>query len=262
MEKDIKIYVVTFKKYIMPTDNIYIPLHAGCENKESLGYVGDNTGDNISLKNQSYCELTGLYWMWKNIKTDYAGLTHYRRYFTNKSNSEIKNAKTTEEKLKLIYNREDIENMMQKYDIVAPSTRLIVKNVYTKYKEQHHIKDLDKCREIIKSKHPKYLETFDKTMKQKTYYICNMFIMKKELLDKYCEWLFSILFELEKTLDISEYSNMQKRVYGFLGERLFNVWINHNNELKVYSEKLLLLEHDSIKKLCNKAYKRIFKIKS
>lgn len=262
MKKNIKIYIATLKKYEIPIDDIYIPLQVGCENNESLGYIGDNKGDNISCKNKNYCELTGLYWIWKNIKADYVGLTHYRRYFTSKSNAEIKRAKTVTEKLSLIYNREEIETAMQNYDIIAPSTHLILKNVYTKYKEQHHIKDLDKCREIIEKKYPEYLEAFDKLKKQKKYYICNMFIMKKELLNNYCEWLFSILFELEKNLDISEYSNTQKRVYGFLSERLFNVWLNYNDNLKVYDEKLLLLEHDNLKKICNKAYKRILKIKA
>ena len=70
---DIKILVAAHKKYWMPDDDVYLPIHVGREGKEDLGYLGDNTGDNISSKNANYCELTGLYWAWKNLKCDYIG---------------------------------------------------------------------------------------------------------------------------------------------------------------------------------------------
>lgn len=76
--------VAAHKPYWMPQDDVYMPIHVGCEGKESIGFTGDNTGDNISAKNPHYCELTALYWAWKNLQADYTGLVHYRRYFTNK----------------------------------------------------------------------------------------------------------------------------------------------------------------------------------
>ena len=86
---DIKLIVATHKKYWMPEDPMYLPIHVGAEGKTDengspldLGYVKDNTGDNISSKNANYCELTGLYWAWKNLTADYIGLVHYRRQFT------------------------------------------------------------------------------------------------------------------------------------------------------------------------------------
>jgi len=82
--KNIKIIVASHKKYQMPEDDMYLPLHVGAEGKEKLGYQGDNTGDNISIKNPYFCELTGLYWAWKNLEADYIGLVHYRRYFSIK----------------------------------------------------------------------------------------------------------------------------------------------------------------------------------
>ena len=74
---DIKICVATHKKYWMPEDEVYLPLHVGRAGKENLGYMGDNTGDNISYKNANYCELTGLYWAWNNLDCEYFGLCHY-----------------------------------------------------------------------------------------------------------------------------------------------------------------------------------------
>lgn len=82
--KDIKIIVATHKKYQMPQDNMYIPVHVGREGKDNLGYQGDNEGEHISNKNHYYCELTGLYWEWKNLDAEYIGLAHYRRNFVSK----------------------------------------------------------------------------------------------------------------------------------------------------------------------------------
>ena len=78
---DIKIFVATHKKYQMPTDEIYVPIHVGKEDKDDIGFIGDNTGDNISSSNFRLCELTGLYWAWKNYSRlsnpDYIGFMHY-----------------------------------------------------------------------------------------------------------------------------------------------------------------------------------------
>ena len=85
-----KIIIATHKMYDMPQDDIYLPVHVGREGKDALPYQPDNTGDNISAKNPSYCELTGLYWAWKNLDCDYLGLAHYRRHFSMKSRSSAK----------------------------------------------------------------------------------------------------------------------------------------------------------------------------
>ena len=90
---NIKILVAAHKTYWMPEDPVYFPLHVGAEGKADLGYVKDNSGDNISVKNPNFCELTGLYWAWKNLEADYVGLVHYRRYFTHKEVCNIEKKK-------------------------------------------------------------------------------------------------------------------------------------------------------------------------
>lgn len=83
---NLKILVVTHKSYWMPDENIYLPIFVGT-NKSDRNFLRDNEGDNISYKNKNYCELTAIYWAWKNLKLDkydYIGLCHYRRYFTGK----------------------------------------------------------------------------------------------------------------------------------------------------------------------------------
>ena len=77
---NIKIIVATHKKYWMPEDSMYLPVHVGAAGKAGIGYQRDDTGKNISDKNPNFCELTGLYWAWKNLKADYVGLAHYRRH--------------------------------------------------------------------------------------------------------------------------------------------------------------------------------------
>ena len=80
----VKIIIATHKKYRMPDDEMYVPVQVGAEGKDDLGYTRDNTGDNISSLNPQFCELTGLYWAWKNLDADYVGLAHYRRHFRGK----------------------------------------------------------------------------------------------------------------------------------------------------------------------------------
>ena len=80
----VKIIVASHKPYEMPSDPIYLPLHVGAAGKESIGYERDDSGENISDLNPNFCELTGLYWAWKQLKEDYIGLVHYRRLFAMK----------------------------------------------------------------------------------------------------------------------------------------------------------------------------------
>lgn len=234
---DIKILVATHKKYDMPSESIYLPIHVGREGKQELGYQGDNQGDNISLKNSNYCELTGLYWAWKNLNCEVIGLSHYRRYFTNKNKLQIFMNK--ENKMDLILNEDEITDILNKVDIIVPKKRnYYIETIYSHYKNAHHIKDLDETRNIIEELCPEYLESFDIVMNGKILHLYNMFVMKKELFDEYCEWMFSILFELEKRVDISEYDAYQSRIFGFISERLFNVWI--------LQKKLLFKEIDVV----------------
>ena len=117
---DIKILVATHKKYWMPDDDVYVPLHVGAAGKESLGYLPDNTGDHISSKNPNYCELTGLYWAWKNLDCEYIGLCHYRRYFGKSIHT-----RNTDKKKEAIFHREDYENLLQKYDVMMKKKRIL-----------------------------------------------------------------------------------------------------------------------------------------
>lgn len=223
----IKIIIASHKKYRMPDDEMYIPVLVGAELKKEQGdsdlcseYRKDNTGENISAKNLSFCELTGLYWAWKNLTADYIGLVHYRRYFSVQR-------KPKQDKWDSILTSDQAQKLCAKYDIILPQKRrYYIETLYSHYEHTHYKEHLDTSRHIIAEQCPAYLESFDKVLKQRSGYMFNMYLMKKKLSDEYCTWLFDILFELEKRVDIVELSQFQGRFYGRVSEILLNVWLH------------------------------------
>lgn len=203
---------MTHKKIPEIPNEAYIPLHVGREGKTDLGYLSDNSGENISEKNANYCELTGMYWLWKNVQCDIIGICHYRRFF-------IKNDK--------LLDKSYIEQTIRQKPIIVPNSCCVQnQTVYEQYCKIHHsAKDLEICREIITEKYPEYLPAFDYYMDCILLSVGNMWITKKDIYDRYCSWLFDILFEAEKKIDLKNYDEYQKRVMGFLSERLFRVWL-------------------------------------
>lgn len=240
---DIKILVATHKPYWMPSDSVYMPIHVGREGKTDIGFTGDNTGDNISTKNPYFCELTGLYWAWKNLNCEYIGLCHYRRYFSTGKG----------EKKERIMSRFDYERLLSMYDVVVPAKRnYYIETVRSQYEHAHNKRDLDEVQQIVHEKYPMYDRAFETVMKRKRLHILNMFAMKKELFNQYCEWLFDILFTLEKRIDISDYTPYEARVFGFLSERLFNVWLEYHSTLAVKEVPVVFLEKQNWgKKIAN-----------
>ncbi len=222
---DIKVIVAIHKLYRIPEDDMYLPVHVGREinpdENISAEYTGDNTGDNISKKNKNYCELTALYWAWKNLDYEYLGLVHYRRHFRGMAGNDKWNS---------ILPKQQAEQLLQKYDTIVPKKRnYFIESTYDQYVHAHNRQDLDKTREIIRENYPEYIPAWEKVMKSTSGHRFNMFIMKKEVADRYFEWLFDILFRLEAVLDISGYSDYDRRVFGFVAERLFDVWLITNN---------------------------------
>ena len=219
--KNVTVIIATHKNYRMPKDSMYLPLHVGAEGKDiDLGYAKDNTGKNISEKNASYCELTGLYWAWKNLGSAYIGLAHYRRHFclVKKSKNPFGN----------ILKYSELKPMLDKYKVFVPKKRIYyIETLYSHYAHTHYSSHLDETRKIIKKFCPQYLKNYDMVMNRRWGYMFNMMIMQKELFADYCEWLFNILFRLEKKIgrDADSLSAFQGRFYGRVSEILFNVWL-------------------------------------
>jgi hypothetical protein len=220
------IYIATHKAFNPPELEGYCPLQVGASTHPELdlGYQKDNIGDHISEKNPNFCELTGLYWIWKNTNDPYKGLVHYRRYFGKSNFAHSQNA---------IYSYDQMLTFLDDCDIVLP---------YIEYFKQDAREEIlvscctpeifDKLRRVISGLHPTYLSDFDRFFKNNQSTLFNMLFAKGSLFDSYCKWLFSILFELEKYVDLSKLDPYRSRLYGFLGERLLNVWVLHHH-LKV-----------------------------
>lgn len=227
------IYIAAHKKFDVPRLENYVPIQVGAEGKESLGYLQDNTGDNISIKNQNFCELTGLYWIWKNTTDEYKGLVHYRRYF-GKSN--------LSSKMTNVYTYDEMHDFLKGADIVLPYIEYFKQNAKEEILIECCTPEIfDALRNIIKGKYYEYLQSFDQYFAQNKTVLFNMMFCRSELFDGYCEWLFSILFELEQQVSLDGLNSYQQRLFGFLSERLLNVWII-KNKLEVCNVKVLNVE--------------------
>lgn len=217
--KQIQLYVISHSEEDIKKirdDEIYTPLFVGRNGKDNLGFTSDDScEDNISSKNKDYCELTGLYWMWKASDADIIGLCHYRRYFKGKNGKFIE--------------KEEINENLSEYDIILPKKADLIKGSYWEaYNETYLYDALKITREIIKNDCPEYLETFDHLLGQSSFSNYNMFIAPKEIMNNYCSWVFPILKKVENKINVEEYP----RVFGLITEAIFNVWIEFH-DLKV-----------------------------
>lgn len=243
-KSDIQILVATHKPYAMQKSDLYLPIQVGKKQaKSQIGdFIGDDTGDNISEKNPVFCELTALYWAWKNLDAEYIGLAHYRRHFGNPKGHEgndivvstdvqdVKTATKAIPKLQKTLSRSATEKLLQSTDVILPKKRnYYIENLYDHYCKTMDPEPLIKVREIIAQQCPEYLIEFDLLKQRRNMHAFNMLIMKKNILNDYCNWLFPILFELEKQINTEGWSDFQKRYAGRVSERLLDVWINTNH---------------------------------
>lgn len=224
-----KILVCVHKPDFFLNDDLYQPIHVGkALSKADLGLPGDDTGDNISDKNREFCELTAHYWAWKNLRgVDYVGLSHYRRYLDfNDPLSPVlikamrpENVKAPQIDIQKEFSRCDI--IVSNYDCHPVSNKI-------HYCYCHQIEDYAILRTVIEDIYPDYLKSFDRIMIRKNKVsIGNMFVASWKTFDQYSEWLFKILFETEKRVRLSPY-DYQRRVFGFMAERLLDVYCYHN----------------------------------
>lgn len=236
----LKILVCCHKNDIYRESDIFLPVHVGKANAGlSLNMQGDNVGKNISEKNSSYCELTGMYWAWKNLKNvDFIGLCHYRRYFDFKYVGRRFFPSTT---IKTeLFDTLDLnisskaESWLKKGGCIIAKPMHLHTSLYLQYCEGHYSPDVKVLGDVIHDTlPPEYLKGFWRYIVESNKFSpYNMFVMSWSQFDAYCSWLFPLLEEVEKRLDITHYPPFQKRVYGFLAERLLNLYVR-TNHLKI-----------------------------
>ena len=226
-----KIFIMTHKKIDPPKLSGYVPMLVGSVfHEDDFGYLRDDSGDNISGKNKNYSELTGLYWLWKNEREcDALGLCHYRRFFAGSNGGILETA--------------EAERLLSKSDILVPKRAISPVSVRRQYIEKHHEEDLVALTKAIEKEKPEYIKAYNEVMEGNIIFPCNMFIAKRDVFFDYCDFLFPVLFETERGLDISSYDEYAARVYGFLSERLLLAFIKkeglkyHELSESVSSEK-------------------------
>ena len=254
----IEMFVISHKNFKMPKVDCYKSLLVGADfNKAELD-LSDNVGDNISYKNRNFCELTGLYWIWKHSNADIVGICHYRRYFTK---SKLRKNE------KYYLNSKDINALFEKYDVVVPTKRYYKERVIEAVNIAPNMDDVMEMEKAISYLEPDYLESYKKYLNGNECYLYNMCIMKKAMLDEYCQWLFKLLSYIENDYYVDNDDPYRSRLFGFLSERLIYVWLDKNVEkerikeirvVKTDESNLWLVKED----LKNRARKIYYAVKN
>lgn len=240
-DSKIKILVCCHKPCNLPQDNVFFPIHVGAALSDiSLGFQRDDQlngepCDNISSKNRSFCELTAIYWAWKNIKKlypdlQYIGLNHYRRFFAFNERRVTGNGipKDVQNITQYKFDMPMVESCLESNKIITTPKAYLKTSLAGSYEHCHNSSDLRIIHDIVRDDYPEFLSTFNEVYLGKNFfYDCNMFIMPWNEFEAYCEWIFGILFKAEKLINIENYDTYQKRIYGFLAEHLWTVWAIH-----------------------------------
>lgn len=235
---EIRLFVSCHRPSPVPEHPLLAPIQVGAALTEERfpGFLRDDEGENISAKNRSYCELTAQYWAWKNVRADYYGFFHYRRYLYPDARAKlpyrIEGAPTAELLDRLGYGR--FAELISQYDLILPKgedMRIPVREHYAGA-AFHHGKDLKLVEELIRETCPEYTAAMEAYLSGTLCYFGNIFIMSRAAFEDYCGWLFPLLAEFDRRVDRSGYGPQERRVDGYLAERLLGVWAAHHRELR------------------------------
>lgn len=224
---EIKLYVCCHQQnQRVPDHPLLVPIQVGASLADTHfpGFLYDDAGDNISEKNRSYCELTAQYWAWKNVDADYYGFFHYRRYLYPKTSAKRPYRIEKEPTLSLLnkLGYQDFAGLIQQYDLIMPTGENMYLPVREHYAQApfHHRKDLELMEGIVRQRHPEMEQALECHLSDTICYFGNIFIMKRQVFHDYCAWLFPLLDEFDRRADLSGYSPQERRVNGYLAERL------------------------------------------
>lgn len=239
---NIKLFVCCHQQSPVPDHPLLVPIQVGAalSDQRFPGFISDDTGENISQKNRSYCELTAQYWAWKNADADFCGFFHYRRYLYPDTSAKypyrLERTVDLDTLNRLGYGT--FSEQIQKYDIIVPKGEnmyLPVREHYAKAKF-HHEKDLCLVENIVREKYPAYIPAMERYLSGSICYFGNIYIMRKIVFQDYCAWLFDILAEFDRRVDTAGYSAQELRVDGYLAERLLGIYYLAQQDKLRFSE--------------------------
>lgn len=221
MKSTVKIIVAVHKPYDVLQDETYLPVYAGAASKAELGDQSDDEGDHISGRNALYCELTALYWAWKNLSCDALGLMHYRRYLG--APARCRGRRPPRERIAA---GEELAAYLEKAPVILPKKRdYFIESREDQYVHAHGRESLDMLRRVLAEKRPQYLPALDRTLARTAGHCFNIFVMRRDLADAYCAWLFDTLFEVEARMHAQTPHAVTPRLFGFLSERMMDCWL-------------------------------------
>ena len=204
----------------------------------------------ISFKNPYYCELTAQYWAWKNLKADYYGFFHYRRFLNfsdreypvdqyrniyepfigaDRGASFIKRYGLTKNQIRTIVESNDIVTVQKRFLFDEKGKPLSVRDHYGRG-ENLFLEDLDLMCRIIEEKTPQYCSAMKKYLNGNYAYFCNLYVMRSEKFFEYCEWLFPLLAEFCNQRNMTAYSMQAKRTPGHLAERMWGIYLTKQSD--------------------------------
>ena len=242
----VKIFV-TYHSYDFPVirSDVFQPIMGGNQGAPlKEGFIGDDTGDNISRLNKNYAELTAHYWILKNYlptaKEDYIGVFHYRRVlgFTDDEYHQGQGKMGFMESMydryffRFLFKRWDEETIYSRikdYDVISPHKNdFVFITIRTQFNCNHRHFELDRALEALKKVYPEYMPYADQYFNEYKSYICSLTIMKKHLLQEYFEWQMNILREFAFNRTWDEYSSeYDARMPAFIMERFYNIWVRY-----------------------------------
>ncbi len=235
--------------------DILTPIQTGCALASELipGMLRDDQGENISALNPKYCEFTALYWAWKNYAQlgcpDYIGLMHNRRYMLFNESLPVPDKgitwltpniycfppniaalmpflqdedihKAAEEQDVLILNPYYFEPSA--YDTVYPGPIMLTRFLNT----DSMTEDLFSVfTNTVRQYAPDYVPELEEFLAGNKSYVCNIFVMKRQIFEEYCSFLFPLMEEMDKQVDSSGFSAKKLRWLGYLGEYLTTLFI-------------------------------------
>ena len=222
------------QNYITNNKDLYVPINCGNLKvpaaddwtKEHVIFE-DQLANNIADRNSTLNEMTAIYAYWKNLMkdVDYVGFNHYRRIFCQSEFQDLQ-----------AYDMVVQQPFPMKFRVVKPEYtgtdpkwpddyNEIGTNVARGYEICHNKDDWEIFSQQIRDKRDQFASNFDIWKCEPNLYApCQMFIMKKDLFDEYCHFLFNNIFELSTKINLDERDGYQKRALAFLGERLFSLF--------------------------------------
>ena len=217
---EIKLFVCCHEPAEVPSHPLLCPLQVGAAlaGEHFPGFAHDDEGENISIKNRTYCELTGQYWAWKNVQADWYGFFHYRRYLYPDVRAKRPYAIVREpDPEKLGYDR--FAGVIEQNDMILPLGEDMCVSVREHYGRAHRAADLALAEELVRAMHPEMGQALDAYLGGTKQRFGNICIMSRDVFRDYSGWLFPMLAAFD-----SEASAPAPRADGYIGERLLGIY--------------------------------------